>query len=134
MSEKLKGFIIYLVLGLLIAAVVVSLNWESEFPLTQRLSDGFFVAAVLLLGMGGLKSVRNRGFFDMAAYGISAALHTAMPFLKMNSPLDEREEDFVAYKERKKEERKSAREILWAGAVYLILAAIMLVIYLPTAK
>ena len=132
MSEKLKGFLIFLVVGLVIAIAVIIANWRLTQPVTQRLSDGFFVAGVLLIGMGGLKYVRNQGFFDMASYGITAAFHTAFPGTRSNSPLDQREEDFLSYKERKKAERKPATEILLAGAAYLALAAIMLVIYLLT--
>ena len=64
----------------------------------------------------------------MMAYGLKAAFHLHYPFSRMNSPLEEKEEDFVAYQERKRSERKSSAELLWAGLAYMIATVIFLVI------
>jgi hypothetical protein len=64
---------------------------------------------------------------------MKTVFHLHFPFSKMNSPLEEREEDFVEYKERKKAQRKSSAVMLWAGLVYFVAAAVFLVIYLLTA-
>ena len=127
MDNRKKNLIVCLVVGLMIAGLVISLNWSQDQPIVQRLCDGAFVAGALLLGTGGLKFVRNQGFFDMAAYGIAYSLHTAIP---MMGPLEDK--DLIAYKERKKEERKPARELVLAGCVYLVLAGILLGIYMLT--
>lgn len=130
MSENKKKILINLALGLVIVIAVTVLSWSSEYPLVHKLCDAFFVAAVLLLGFGGLKAVRNAGSFDMISYGIKSALYITLPWMKSNSPLERKDEDFAAYKERKREERKPAADLLIAGSVYLGLASILLIIYL----
>lgn len=120
-----KKVIINLVMGFVMAVGVFFLYWEDERSLLHRLCDGCFVSGVLLLGMGGLKWARNAGTFDMMSYGISSALHMTFPWIEQ----ERKDADFVAYKERKKEERKPAGDLLIAGAVYLVLAVIFLILY-----
>ena len=127
MDNRKKNLIVCLVVGLMIAGLVISLNWSQDQPIVQPLCDGAFVAGALLLGTGGLKFIRKHGFFDMAAYGIAYSLHTAIPAM---GPLED--QDLIAYKERKREERKPARELVLAGCVYLVLAGILLGIYMLT--
>lgn len=123
-----KSVIMNLVVGLLIAVPVALLDWGMEKVLLHRLCDGFFVAAVVLLGVGGLKVARNAGTFDMMSYGLGAAFKMTFPWIKM----EKKDADFVAYKERKREERKPAADLLIAGAIYLVLALIFLAIYQAT--
>lgn len=132
MSEKQKDILFNICTGAVIAVAVAALGWTRGHSMLRMLCDGFFVAAVVLLGMGGLKFARNQGAFDMMTYSLKTVFHLHYPFSKMNSPLEEREEDFVDYKERKRAKRKSSAEMLWAGLLYLILAAIFLVVYLLT--
>lgn len=129
MSQQTKSFIFWLILGLFTTAGVVALNWYQEYTWPHMLCDGFFSTAVLMLGMGGLKYVRNQGVFDMMSYSISNVFQIHYPFSKMDSPLNARQEEFVDYKERKKAKRKSAADLLWAGLVYVVLSGIMLVVY-----
>ena len=129
MSERRKNLTAFLVTGLVIAILVIVMNWQLDQPFVQRLCDGAFVAGALLVCMGGLKFVRNQGFFDIASYGISYALHTAIPAM---GPMQD--EDLIAYKELKKENRKPAGDMVLAGCVYLILAVILLLIYHLTVK
>ena len=133
MSEKQKNILIHICIGAVIAAAVGLLGWTRGHSLLRLLCDGCFVSAVLLLGSGGLKFARNQGTFDMMTYSLKAVFHLHYPFSKMNSPLEEREEDFVEYKERKQEKRKSYAELLWAGLVYLIASVVFFVIYLLAA-
>lgn len=128
MTNLKKGIIIHLVLGLAIVIGVIVLNWQYEYRWTHLLCDGFFVAAVVLLGFGGLKFTRNQGMFDMLTYSVSSVFQIHYPFSKMDSPLQDRQESFLDYKERKRAKRKSAAELLWSGLVYLVLALIFLVV------
>lgn len=132
MSDNQKGIFIHIGFGAVVATLVMALNWNMGYPLSQLFCDGFFVAAVLLLGCGGMKFVRNQGFFDMLTYSVTTTFQIHFPFSKMNSPLEERNEDFVDYKERKRAKRKSAAELLWAGLVYLVLSFIAFVVYMLT--
>ena len=129
MREK-KGFFIHICAGAVIAVAVGALGWSRGHAVLRLLCDGCFVAAVLLLGSGGLKFARNQGTFDMMAYSLRTVFHLHFPFSKMNSPLDEQKEDFVEYKERKQEKRKSSAELLWAGLLYLVVSLVFFVIYL----
>lgn len=126
MTDKKKGILIHLGIGAVIAVAVAFLDWYRGYPVTHMLCDGFFVAAVVLLGFGGLKFTRNEGVFDMLTYSVSSVFQIHYPFTKMNSPLEERQESFLDYKERKRAKRKPASELLWSGLVYLILAFVLL--------
>lgn len=124
MSDKRKEFLTYLILGALITVPAYLLSAGRGYPVLHSLCDGFFVAATILLGVGGLRGVRNRGAFDVAGYGISSVLHTTFPSL-----WKDKDEDIVGYRQRKAESRKGARGLLAAGAVYLALSVIVLCLY-----
>ena len=132
MSDKQKSILFQICTGAVIAVAVAILGWSRGHGVLRMLCDGCFVAAVFLLGSGGLKFARNQGTFDMMSYSMKTVFHLHFPFSKMNSPLEEREEDFMEYKERKKAKRKSSADMLWAGLVYFVAAAVFLVIYLLT--
>lgn len=127
MTETKKGILIHLGIGVVVAVGVIALNWQKGYLVTHLLCDGFFVAAVVLLGFGGLKFARNQGVFDMLTYSVSSMFQIHYPFTKMNSPLEERQESLIDYKERKRAKRKPATELLWSGLIYLVLAVVMLV-------
>ena len=124
--------LIDLIMGLVMAIGVVVLNWNNNYPMAHLLCDGFFAAGVLLMGMGGIKQIRNKGIFDVMGYGISSALHTAIPFTRPAEQLGQREERFEDYQARKSENRKPAGDLLVSGAIFLGLAFVMLAIYLAT--
>lgn len=124
MNEKYKTFLINLVIGAIVAALVYWLNTDRGYPLLHSLCNGFFVAAVILLGVGGLRFVRNKGAFDVAGFGFSSVLRITFPFLYGN-----KEEDIHEYRERKAQERKDAGGLLTAGAVYMVLSVLALCLY-----
>lgn len=107
----------------------LSFSWPHEESIAYILSDGFFVAGVLVFGMGALKFLRNKGAFDIMSYGVSYVIYSTIPALSINRPEELRNEDFYDYTQRKQAERKPAGDILIAGGVYLLLSAIMLVVY-----
>ena len=127
MTGKQKSIITNLVVGLVIVIAVVALNWQYEYPISQLLCDGFFVAAVVVMGFGGIKAARNKGSFDVAAYGLRSVVFTTIPYLASRS--EHGEEKFLDYQERKRTERKSAAPELLAGGIYLALSVIMLIVY-----
>ena len=124
MSDKFKDFLVCLALGVVITVPVYLLSAGRGYPFLHSLSDGFFVAAALLLGVGGLRIVRNRGAFDVAGYGISSVVQTAFPFLR-----GDRDEDVIEYRQRKAEKRKGAWGLITAGTVYLALSVTVLFLY-----
>ena len=124
MNEKYKDFLINLAVGVPVVLLVYRLDAGRGYPFLHCLCDGFFVAAALLLGVGGLRAVRNRGAFDVVSFGISSVAKTTFPFLK-----GDKEEDIHGYRERKAEQRKGAGGLLAAGAVYLALSVLVLCLY-----
>ena len=128
MTEKRKKILINLMVGLVAAVGVFFFRQDRGFPLIHLLCDCCFTSGVLLLGMGGLKLARNAGTFDIAIYGMDSALRITLPWIMK----EKKDADFVAYKERKMEERKPAGEMLIAGGIYMALAVILLVIYSVT--
>lgn len=130
MSDRQKDILINFCIGCVIAVLVVWMNWDRDLGLFHRLCDGFFVAAVMLLGSGGLKYARNQGMFDMMSYGVQSVFQLYMPGTRKNTTLDGRPEEFVDYKERKRSERKSSAGLLWAGLGHAIISGVCFAVYL----
>ena len=124
MSQKKKDFLLDLLVGAVIAVAVFSLNMSRDYGFTRSLCDGLFVAAGMLLGIGGIKGVRNKGAFDVVGYGVKSALETALPVLRRGE-----KEDIHQYVQRKASQRTSSRGLLLAGAVYFVLSLVALAIY-----
>ena len=124
MSDKVRDFLIDLVIGAVAAAAVFALNLSREYGALRSLCDGLFVAAVFLLGIGGIKAIRNKGSFDVAGFGLRHVVDMTIPALRRAE-----KEDMQQYRERKALERKSSVGLLIAGGVYLALSVIALIIY-----
>ena len=124
MSGKRRRLLTCLAAGAVLAAAVCALNVSRGYGWSRSVCDGFFVAAVMLLGMGSIRAVSNRGAFDVAGYGLRMAIELALPVLRR-----EEKEDIHQYRERKEAERKSPAGLFGAGAVYLVLSLAALVVY-----
>ena len=124
MSARIRDFLLNLAVGAAVAAAVFALNMSREYGVLRCVCDGFFVAAVLLLGIGGIKAIRNKGSFDVAGFGLRHVVDITIPALQRDE-----KEDMQQYRERKALERKSSVGLLLAGGVYLVLSVIALVIY-----
>ena len=129
MSDRLKPIYIDLSLGLALIVFVWYLNASQDYTLLRRLSDGCFVAAVILLGSGGLAFCRNKGALDIFGYGMRSLFSMFNHGNKMGKP----EEDYYIYCQRKAEKRKPFAHFLIAGAIYLVLASVLTVVYMMTA-
>lgn len=124
MSGKKKEFLLNMLAGAIISVLVFILNFSRGYELARCFCDGFFVAAAMLLGVGGIKGVRNKGTFDVIGFGLRSALETAIPMLRHGE-----KEDIEQYRQRKAKERRGASPMLIAGAVYLVLSFAALGIY-----
>ena len=124
MSAKVRDFLLNLAVGAAVAASVFALNLSREYGVLRCICDGFFVAAVLLLGIGGIKAARNKGSFDVAGFGLRHVVDMTIPALRRGE-----KEDMQQYRERKALERKSSVGLLLAGGVYLVLSVIALIVY-----
>lgn len=126
---KSKDFLIPLVFGAVIMVGVCALQVSRQKGAVYALCDGAFVAGILLLCMAGLRFASVQGTFDIFGYGISHLFVTRWPGLSTMTD-DHRDESFADYRFRKQKGRKSPVGQLMAGAVYMVLAAILLLIYL----
>lgn len=122
--------------GAVIAAAVCALNVGRGYGWSRSVCDGLFVASVMLLGMGGIRAVGNRGAFDVAGYGLHMVLEMAMPFLKRTEDREHgveghsgEQEDIHQYRARREAQRKSPAGLLLAGGVYFILSLAALAVY-----
>ena len=128
MNSKQKDFLIGSIIGTVITVAVLLINPEQTDSLVFRFCDGFFVAAVMVLGFGGLMFARNKGTFDMLAYSVKSVFHIHYPGASIGDAR-EKEEDFVGYRERKAKTRRPATGFLLSGLVFFILSLIMLMFY-----
>lgn len=108
MRRAKKSLPACLVIGAVITAAVCALNVGRGYGWSRSVCDGLFVAAVMLLGMGVIKAVNNRGVFDVAGYGLHTAVELAIPALRR-----EEKEDIYQYRKRKESERKSSEDYFW---------------------
>ena len=121
MSKRLKSFLISLLVGALLCAMVIFINRDQGYGLLRQLCDGCFVAAVLLLGAGVLRYVTNQGAFDVLGYGLQSVFHLHVPGASIGNARDQ--ETMETYRERKAKKRKSPAGMLFAGLVWLALSA-----------
>ena len=127
MTDKRKTYFTEALLGLLIMAYVVFINRDSGHSLVHLLCDGSFVAAVLLLGTGGILFCKEKGAFDIFGYGMKSALGLLVPGV---SALDDgTREDYFSYCERKAKERKKRHQPLLVGTCFLVLSLVLMGIY-----
>ena len=88
-------------------------------------SDGCFVSAVLIGGLGALTWISTTGLFDIFKYGFSSVVVLFTPFRKPKDQMS-----FYDYKTYQAERRKPARfELLAIGALFLILSFLLLAAY-----
>ena len=113
-----------LVAGALIAVAVFALGMSRENGVLRSVCDGFFVSGGLLLGVGALKWVRNRGAFDTVSYSVSSTFRTHLP-----GAAGKERETIYDYRERKEKARKPSLPVIIAGAVYMLLSVIALAVY-----
>ena len=123
MDERKKSVVKSLIVGAVIAVAVGVLGFSREYGIFRCISDGAFVAATALIGVGGIKWVVGRGAFDVSGYGMSSFLRTHLP--SVFGGRETRDE----YLERKAKERKPVFPQLIAGAVFLVISVVFMIIY-----
>ena len=88
-------------------------------------SDGCFVAAVLIGGIGALTWISTTGLFDIFKYGFSSVITLFTPFRKPKDQMS-----FYDYKTYQAEKRRPARfELLAVGVFFLALSILLLMAY-----
>ena len=124
MSERKKDFLLNLAAGGVLAVVMLIIELARGRDILTSLCNCFSVPAVFLLGIGGIKGIRNKGAFDVMGFGLKSTVETFIPMLRKNE-----KETFMDYRERKEASRRSSRGLLMAGAVYLAISVVLLIVY-----
>ena len=126
MSENQKSILVDVLLGLVIAAAIFFLRFDSGYSLLHLLSDSTFVPAVVLLGMGGLRLCVNSGSLDMLGYGFSTLRNNISNIGKIEGGP---KETYYEYSQRVADERKPYGHYLIVGAGYLVLSICFIAAY-----
>lgn len=127
MKKWLRSFLVSLLTGALLGTLVIYLNRDMGYGTLRQLCDGCFVAAVLLLCVGLLRTVINLGAFDVMGYGIQSVFHLHVPGASIGNARDQ--ESMQDYRDRKAKKRKSPKGLLLAGLVWLAASVILLLLY-----
>ncbi len=123
---RLWQYLISFIVGAAIALGVFSAkDFFSETDTAQiykTLSDGFFVAGVLLSGVGLLVFASNGGAFDMLVYGVQSAFSLILPAAR-------RHDTFYDYRVSRQKNRPSYAFMLLTGLFYIALAVIFSLVF-----
>lgn len=108
------------------AAISRGLRPGLPLPLLCRYgSDGCFVTAIILCGIGTLTLISSTGFFDIFSYGIGTLWGHISSIWKGYEHVH-----FYDYKAMREEKRgKGLTFMLLVGLVYLALSALLLFLY-----
>ena len=128
MKENLLKALAWVLAGLALAAVLTVTRGfgqaESLAEQLRLLSDGFFVAAAILLAWGGLTWTTNGGAVDGLGYSMKTLKDRLLP-----NPRYKRQESFADYRRRKHEKDTSPVPMLLAGALHLVIAVVLVTAY-----
>ncbi|MPN45766.1 hypothetical protein SDC9_193337 [bioreactor metagenome] len=112
-------FLIGMAISLLVARHQGFALVQPAYLQARYLSDGFFVAGILLSGLGGLLVISNTGFFDMFSYAMYCLM---IRFAQVKRKGDH--VSFYAYKVSKDARRgKSKSFLLLTGLGFCLLSA-----------
>ncbi len=129
MKVQRKDLILSTVIGLAFVIFVVTSNADRGYTLVHRLCDGTFTAAALLIGAGGLIHCANKGFFNILGYGAKRAISLIIPV--MSNPWDNVRDGYFEYCQGQAEKpAKPCAHLLIVGCVYLVVSAVLLVVYM----
>ena len=93
----------------------------------RYLSDGFFISAVLFIGMGVLLWVSTTGFFDIFGYAMKSLLVLFSPLKKPSEHPHYYE--YKCEKEAKREGKPISHTVLVVGLICLAASLICLALY-----
>lgn len=132
MSDNGKKFLIDSVIGLVIAVVIWIVedlvHAASAADVFRILSDGFFVAGIAYLAMGGLTWTKNGGVMD----GLGFTFKTA--FARVRSDFDTARMTFGEYRESREKKASSPKPALLAGLMHTGIALVLFLVYLVLTK
>ena len=127
MNDTLKKFLVDLGIGLAVTVALTFLlgisNAQGAADVLRILSDAFFVSAAIFLASGGITFTVNGGVMD----GLGFATKTGIARIKRD--FETSKQTFAQYREERESKAKSPAASLLAGAVLLVIALILLMVY-----
>jgi hypothetical protein len=125
--KKLKQYLITTGVGLLIVFLVFLTRDAGKLTETkdiiQVLCDAFFVAGVLITGLGLLVVMSNLGAFEMLVYGLTSFID----FFRKKS--ERKYETFYDYHEARAGNKSSFWFMLIVGFIFIGISLIFLMVY-----
>ncbi len=125
--KRVLPYIITAVIGALVVVTVICglqiWSASSTQVVLGTLCDAFFVAGVLIFGVGLLVFCSNGGAFYMLSYGIIKLIDLFRRGAKGKY------KDFYEYAESKKEKKRSFGFMLIVGIGFLVVAVALLIAY-----
>lgn len=130
-KKTLLSIAVQLITAVIIAVSVAGYQGfalEQELYLNCRyLSDGFFVSAVIFVGLGVLLWISTTGFFDIFSYAFKSLLVLFSPLKKASEHPHYYE--YKCEKDAKREGKPITHTVLVAGLIVLALCLISLALY-----
>ena len=125
-GRRYAGWLVSAVTALAICtAMVLYEKSYAEWSLARMISDGFFVAGIMLVGVGALVWVANFGGFTALGYGWYLLLRK----LSASQAMFEERLSYVENVEQRREKNKNPTCILGTGLVCIAAAGVALYLY-----
>ena len=132
MKKKLLTLTILILVHIGIILTVCGIDGVFTESMAQQevvrfVCDGFYVAGILYLCIGGLIWASKEGAFDGLGYTVSNWKHSIFH----NTRDWKKKETFQEYKERGSEKKKGRRvnEAIIIGGVSILIASVLLIVY-----
>lgn len=131
MKRKLLSYLIAIGVGAVLMVAILGILGVYTEAMNSRdtlscVSDGFFVAGVVLFTVGVFLVGGDKGMFDAASYRFSLWTQRYTQNRRNWRP----QETYIQYRDRKAEKRKARGGfgfLLWVGFGYILVGAIILV-------
>lgn len=127
MAKKLLYYLIPFTVCAVIVVVALAVQKsfsKSGLALLIDMCDAFFLSGALMTGVGLLVFVTNGGAFDMLAFGF-----VKLRDMFRRDPTKVKYRTFYDYRQAKREKKRSFLHLLVIGIVFLVVAAILLIVY-----
>lgn len=127
--KKYRSYIVAFTIGAVIALAVCLFKdifaAENAIARVSILSDAFFTSGVCIGSAGVLVLISNEGNFDILSYGIKIIRN----MWKKADSQRQIEKDLFEYRMAKHAERKGTRHLIVVGVVYLLLSAVLTMVF-----
>jgi hypothetical protein len=133
MDKKKKNWQKYGITAGVALAITALVVWYeiSEYGFSRMnmihfLCDGFFVTAILLLGMGVMVWIAGLGGFNGMKYIFYSVANIFSP---KNNKFEARKSYYDFLKEQEKKEKSDNRHLIVAGCIWILISLLFLIVF-----